>query len=184
MNSAEPISNLPASPRIARPLPPSADGAARDAYIAGRLVTAYALCEQLAPFRLSVEVRDGVVMLSGVVDDKVLRDLALEIAQELDGVREVRNQVAVEIGAPHAIGPGDAFARRFDNAQLAAGVRTRLLWNGATHGAGIEVSAEDGTITLTGSVANAQVRELAGRLAAEVRGTVQIDNRLQVRTGN
>ena len=186
MNSAEPLSN-PTAPESARASPPSRippDGVARDAYLAGRLATAYALCEELAPFGLEVEVKDGVVTLSGSVDDKVLRGLAGEIADELDGVRDVRNQIAVEIGAPRQAGRGDAFARRFDDAQLAAGVKTRLLWNGATHGAAIEVSAQNGTVTLTGSVADPHVRELAGRLAAEVRGAVHVDNQLKARTGN
>lgn len=186
MNSAEPLPDssvvdVAKTPQAAL-LP--ADGAARDAYVAGRLVTAYALCEQLAPFRLQVEVKDGVVRLSGVVDDKVLRELALEIAQELDGVREVRSEVAVEIGAARQIGPGDAFARRIDNAQLVARVRTRLVWNGTTHAAGIEVAADGGTVTLTGTVANQQTRELAGQLAADVRGALHVDNRLQLRSEN
>lgn len=160
-----------------------ADGAARDAYVAGRLVTAYALCEQLAPFALRVDVKDGRVTLSGVVDDKVLKTLALEIAQDLDGVREVRSEIAVETGAPHRNGH-DPFAQRFDNAQLCARVKTALLWNGATHNAGIDVSADNGTVTLSGTVPNPQVRELAAKLAREVRGAVQVDNRLQVRTEN
>ena len=186
MNSAEPLPHSPvvdlAKTAQAAPLP--THGATRDAYVAGRLVTAYAFCEQLAPFRLQVEVKDGVVTLSGVVDDKVLRDLALEIAQDLDGVREVRSEVAVEIGAARQIGPGDAFARSVDNAQLVARVRTRLVWNGTTHAAGIEVQADSGTVTLTGTVANQQIRELAGQLAADVRGAVHVDNRLQLRTEN
>jgi len=184
MNSTESLANLTVLQPLRTRVPLPADGAARDAYIAGRLVTAYALCEQLAPFALNVDVEDGVVTLSGVVDDKVLRELAVEIAQDLDGVREVRDQVAVEIGATHQTGRGDPWARRFDNAQLAAGVKTRLLWNGATHNAGIEVSAESGTVTLTGTVANEQVRELAGQLASQVRCAVHVDNRLQVPTEN
>ncbi len=186
MNSAEPLPISPAvdlarTMQVAR-LP--IDGAARDAYVAGRLVTAYALCEQLALFCLQVEVKDGVVTLAGAVDDKVLRDLALEIAQDLDGVREVRSELAIEIGAARQITPGDAFARRFDNAQLAARVKTRLLWNGATHAARIDVRVDNGTVTLTGTVANQQTRELAGQLAADVRGTMHVDNRLQLRTGS
>jgi osmotically-inducible protein OsmY len=161
-----------------------APGATRDAYIAGRLVTAYALCEQLAPFCLQVDVKDGVVLLSGVVDDKVLRELATDIAEDVDGVREVRSEIAVETGAPHRDPRQDGFAQRFENANLCARVKTRLLWNGTTHGAGIEVSAENGTVTLSGTVETGHVRQIAGQLASEVRGCVHVENRLEVRSGN
>jgi hyperosmotically inducible protein len=163
-------------------MPQLHDGAARDAYLAGRLATAYALSEQLAPFRLRVDVTGGVVTLSGVVDDKVLRDLAIQIAEDLDAVSEVHSEIAVEAGAPHR--DGDGFAHRFDNANLCARVRTRLAWNGATHNADIAVSADNGTITLSGTVASKEVRSLAEQLAADVRGTVHVDNRLLVRTEN
>lgn len=160
------------------------DGPARDAYLAGRLATAYALCEQLAPFRLGVDVSAGVVTLSGVVDDKVLRELAVAIARDLEEVREVRNEIAVDTGAPHRNGEDDGFARRFDNANHCARVKTRLRWNGATHNACIDVSADNGTVTLSGAVASEQVRELAAELAADVRGTLEVDNRLEVRAAN
>jgi osmotically-inducible protein OsmY len=159
------------------------DGA-RDAYLAGRLVTAYALCEQLAPFCLRVDVKAGLVTLSGIVDDKVLRELAIDIAQDIDGAHEVRSEIAVETGAPHRDPHADGFAQRFENANLCARVKTRLVWNGTTHNARISVSAENGTVALSGIVANREIRELAGKLAAEVRGTIHVDNRLQVRTEN
>lgn len=67
-----------------------------DAYIAGRLVTAYALSEQLSRFRLRVQVRDAIVSLSGTVEEEVQRDLARQIARDLDDVREVRCEIRVE----------------------------------------------------------------------------------------
>jgi len=88
----------------------------------------------------------------------------------------------VETGAPHR--DPDGFALHFENANLTARVKTRLLWNGATHNAGIDVTAENGTVTLSGVVASNQIRELAAQLASEVRGCVAVDNRLQLRTGN
>jgi osmotically-inducible protein OsmY len=156
----------------------AADGRAKDAFVAGRLVTAYALNEQLADCDLRVEVQDGAVTVTGIVDDRVLRDLAADIARQIEGVDEVRCEIAV--GPPS---PGqrchDAFARRVRDASLAAQVKSRLLWNGDTHGERIDVSCRDGVITLSGAVTKAGARDCAERLAAEVRHVLAVENRLQ-----
>jgi osmotically-inducible protein OsmY len=174
-NAARPVVTVaPATPL--RPM--AAEGRAKDAFIAGRLLTAYALNEQLADCDLRVDVRDGVVIVSGIVDDRVLRDLAADIAREIEGVDEVRCEIALGPSAPgHRC--HDAFARRVRDASLAAQVRSRLLWNGDTHGEPIGVSCRDGVITLTGAVRKAEARDCAERLAAEVRHVLAVENQLQ-----
>jgi osmotically-inducible protein OsmY len=163
--------------------PTPADGSARDAYIAGRLVTAYALNEQLSPYDLRVDVQAGVVTLSGIVDDRVLRDLAADIARDIDEVAEVRCELAVESPAPHRADGSDGFARRFHDASLAAQVKSRLLWNGDTHGAQIDVTASDGVVTLTGKVSSPRVGEVAEQLAAQLRRVKRVENLLRVAAG-
>jgi osmotically-inducible protein OsmY len=167
------------SPQRSQRLP--ADHAPLDAYIAGRLVTAYALNEQLAPYRLHVDVREGVVIISGAVDDRVQRDLAAGIAGEIDEVREVRSEIAVESPAPRRNGEDDGFAQRFNDATLTARVRSRLLWNGATHGASIEVSTHDGVVSLAGVVDSPETRDLAQKLAQEIGGVERVENHVRTR---
>jgi len=144
---------------------------ARDAYIAGRLVTAYALSEQLAVFGLRVDVHDAVVTVSGTVDDRVQRDLAEAIARDIDEVRDVRCEISVEAPAPRLDGASGRFARRFNDASLTARVRTRLLWNGETHGQDIQVAARDGLVTF----------DLAAQLVADVPGVCGVENQLAAR---
>lgn len=155
-------------------------GSALDAYIAGSLATAYSLSEHLSPFKLRVDVKDAVVTLGGVVEDKVLRNLAIVIAHDLCLVRDVKSEIAVGPPAPRSILDEDFFLRRFNDATLTARVKTRLLWNGPTRGCAINVSAINDVVTLSGAVASEQVRELAGRVALDVKGVLRIENTLQV----
>jgi osmotically-inducible protein OsmY len=60
-------------------------------------------------------------------------------------------------------------------------VKSRLLWNQSTAGLAIEVSTTEGVVTLEGIIDAPEMRDLAGRLAAETNGVRLVDNRLVVR---
>src|SRR2546427_2957367 len=64
-----------------------------DASITMRIKTTYLFNGHLNPFRINVDTHDGVVTLHGTVPSDVHRDLAVEIAKNADGVREVQNEL-------------------------------------------------------------------------------------------
>ena len=64
---------------------------------------------------LDVTVEDGVVTLAGVIDDHRGKYVAGDIADSIIGVREVRDQIRVRIGA-HA---GDTAPEREEDTGLA-----------------------------------------------------------------
>ena len=47
-------------------------------------------------FRIEVEVEDGIVQLSGFINNEVNKELAGQIARNVDGVREVVNNIIVK----------------------------------------------------------------------------------------
>lgn len=152
-----------------------------DAYITGRLVTAYGLSEHLRPYQLHVEVKDRLVTLHGAVESEVLRDLAVEVARSVPEVRDVRSQIRVESAAPRAAGNGrDSFAQRFSDAATTARVKSRLIWNDSTHGLTIRVDTADGVVTLAGEVRSDAESALAQQIASNTRGVRRVDNRLNV----
>src|SRR2546425_6281815 len=71
----------------------SAGDAIRDASITMRIKTTYLFSRHLNPFRINVDTHDGVVTIHGTVPSDVHRDLAVEIAKNADGVREVQNEL-------------------------------------------------------------------------------------------
>lgn len=128
-----------------------------------------------------MDVKDAVVTLGGVVDDKVLRNLAIVIAHDLDAVRDVKSEISIEAPAPHRSALDDnQFSRRFNDATLMARVKTRLLWNSSTHGSPIDVSASNGVVCLSGTVASAEIRDLAEQLALDVKDVLHVESKLRV----
>ena len=69
------------------------EGAAKDAWIDGQLEAVYALNRHLSAFAIDTEVDKGIVHLTGKVQADIDRDLAGELAKNIDGVVEVDNNL-------------------------------------------------------------------------------------------
>ena len=67
--------------------------AVQDAWIDGRLEGAYIFNEHLSAAAINTDVKNGVVTLSGTVENDIDRDLAGEIAKGMQGVASVDNRL-------------------------------------------------------------------------------------------
>ncbi len=67
---------------------------------------------------------------------------------------------------------------------LAANVSDELFWDPKVDNTAIAVSANDGTITLRGTVGNLREKREAQKAAQRVIGVVSVDNKLQVKLMN
>lgn len=157
-----------------------------DEQLEARLTTAYKLNRHLYRYPLAVEVTDGVAQVSGQVDNAVEHDLAVEIANGVDGITRVDNRIRVtpEL-AQSSPEPTDeaspGFARKVSDATTTASVKMRLLWNRHTDGLDIKVATSNGKVTLEGVVDSAVTRDLAGEIAANTHDVREVDNRLRLR---
>lgn len=154
--------------------------AASDAYIKGRLVTAYTLSEHLNPFEIDVSVSDGVVRLTGAVSDDIARDLATEIAQGIESVKDVDSQLRLDesLAEDAAEQDGDSFAASFTDATISARVKTQLLWNNNIEGLGIDVSTQERVVTLSGEVETDAQSALAEQITRNTDGVASVVNEL------
>lgn len=160
----------------------SAKGEVSDAYIAGRLVTAYTLSEHLSPFDIDIEVSDGAVDLAGTVSSAIERDLAVEIAKGIPAVSKVRSELKVRPDAQRQAQAQDAgFARSFNDATLTARVKSRLILNQNTGGLAINVDTDDQVVTLNGKVDTDTEAALAEEIAQNTDGVDRVINQLEVR---
>src|SRR5688572_25836361 len=70
------------------------------------------------------------------------------------------------------------------NKELARRVKQALEGDGKIQGAGIDVTATDGKVTLWGTTATPGERSRAGQIASKVDGVSAVDNQLKVVKGS
>jgi hyperosmotically inducible periplasmic protein len=118
---------------------------------------------------VKVKAQDGVVTLSGTVQDKDDRALAVDTVENLPGVVSVRNEIKVEPTYPEK-----------SDAWMAVKIRSRLLVKGNVSATSTKVDVKEGHATLTGSADNAAQKELTGIYAAEIEGVKTVKNELVI----
>lgn len=162
-----------------------------DARQQGAIDTAFALSRHLDPFDIQVSVEDGVARLSGAVENPAERDLASELASSIEGVREVDNQLRIDPDLVPTVLEDQArivtdktLAQRFDDATLAATVKSKLLWNSNTEGLDVQVRAENGVVSLSGNAGTPAAKELAGELVTNTEGVREVHNHLSINTAD
>ena len=69
-----------------------------DATITTKVKSAVLAEPGLKTLQIGVDTKDGVVTLSGTVDTPTLKDRAMQIAQQVDGVRSVVDNLQVKTG--------------------------------------------------------------------------------------
>lgn len=159
------------------------EGAAKDAWIDGKLEAVYALNRHLSAFAIETDVDKGIVHLTGNVQYDIDRDLAGELAKNIDGVLEVDNDLAIVTDARVTPDEGEdrSFGAWIDDATTTASVKSKLLGNQNTAGMQIDVDTRGDIVTLSGEVVSAQEKALAEELARSTGDVKDVRNQLVVR---
>jgi osmotically-inducible protein OsmY len=163
-----------------------AQTAIKDAWLQGKLESALLFNEYLNSFAINTEVNNGVASLQGTVESDIDRDLAGEIAESIEGITKVNNELAVDKAKTQAAKNSkdaeqrEGFKQSVLNATLTARIKTQLLMNGNTSGTAINVDSKDGAVTLSGIVESDQERELAVRIASNTNGAQSVNDQLMV----
>lgn len=154
-----------------------------DAWIDGKVETVYLLNTHLNGFAIDTEVENGKVTLTGEVAHDIDRDLAGELAQTVEGVKSVDNQLTVvedESLRKKVEDGAEGFASSVQDATITANVKTQLLASEHIKAFDIDVDTEENVVTLSGEVASAKARELAESIAANAAAVKGVNNQLKV----
>src|SRR5882724_8201311 len=119
---------------------------------------------------VKVKAHDGVVTLTGKVQDKDDRALAANTVETLPGVVSVDTQVKVEPTYPE-----------HSDAWMAFKIRSRLLVKGNVTGTSTKVAVIDGNVTLTGSADNSAQKDLTAAYAKDIDGVKAVQNDIVVK---
>ena len=145
---------------------PRVDRRRTDVEVAYAALEALRHDSEVPPYRFSVKVRDGMVILQGTADWYYQRAAAARAIRFLTGVRGVENQITV---APPVF-VKDVRKRINDALHRSASLDARR----------IQVDVAHGEVTLTGTVRTPIEREEAARAARAAPGVRMVNDRLQV----
>jgi hyperosmotically inducible protein len=157
----------------------------KDAYLHGKIISAYAFNPHVSAYDIDVKVDNGVATLNGAVDSDIERDLAVEIARGIDGVNDVHSNLAVKAGSRETARLSREKSRRtvgqtLDDAGTTAAIKTKLLANKNTSGLKINVDTKNNVVTLTGNVASGAEADLAEHIARNSADVIDVRNELSV----
>ncbi len=139
--------------------------------------------ENTEGLQIDVETEYGVVNLSGYVNTETERKLALQIAAETSGVSRVEDQLKVSpeaVAAAKEKSPLIQTKRFATDAWITTKVKTTLMFNQRAEGADIDVSTENGVVTLDGTVLSPEQKERILELVEDVVNVKAVRDRLRV----
>ncbi|HEV8242347.1 MAG TPA: BON domain-containing protein [Thermoanaerobaculia bacterium] len=142
-----------------------------DAAIKTEILAKLSTNGQTNPFRLDVQVSEGVVHLAGTVDNAEEKGLAEHEARSVDGVRQVINDIHV----------GDVTGGQMaDDGTITAKVKAKLAASAEINPFNVDVATAQGIVSLVGRVKTEEQKAEAERIARETAGVRGVRNLLKV----
>jgi len=139
-----------------------------DTHIGDAIENEYRFDHAVNVNKVDVRVIDGIVELTGSVDNLKAKERAAKIAQLVKGVRSVSNRIKVE---PPVV---------YSDAGIKHNVETALFQDPATDLYELNVSVTDKVVTLSGTVDSYQEKSLSEDVAKSVKGVVGLNNAIDI----
>ena len=146
-----------------------------DAWLLTKVKTALLLHRSVSA-ATEVDVKDGIVTLGGAADNQAQKELTTEYATDIDGVKEVKNEMTVATSEKEK----QTMVDKIDDASITTMVKMTLLGHRSTSAFKTSVTTKDGVVTLTGKADNAAEMALASKLANDVNGVQSVQNNITV----
>ena len=140
-----------------------------------KVKTALGLSKRLARFDINVNTSDGVATLNGQVPSEDIKSLAGEIARDTAGVKDVKNEIAVDPAAQPS-----TESVHVEDLEIRVAILEALARSHELGGKNIDVKVENRSVTLSGSVETPTQRNGAEQIARAVDGVAGVTNNLVV----
>jgi osmotically-inducible protein OsmY len=142
-----------------------------DAWITSKVTARITADPEVNPFEIDVDTTDGVVRLSGMVEDEAQRTEAESLARRTEGVKDVINDI--ELGDP-------TVKENIDDAWISTKVKSKLAADPDVNKFNIDVDVLQGVVTLSGTVETDYARQHAEDIAGRTKGVTGVKNLLKV----
>lgn len=160
--------------------PTSESARVEDLEIRTSILESFARSPELGGKNIEVKVENRIITLSGGVDTPAQRNGAEQTARAVDGVAGVINNLTVTNPQAATEPPAAAPTTAAANSDLATRVEFELFRSQAFDTLTMKIKAEDGAVTLAGTVRSVAEQLLAERIAQAVPGVKQVKNELKV----
>jgi hyperosmotically inducible protein len=148
-----------------------------DAWIGMKVKSALLFHRNVRATKTEVNVKDGVVILSGEASSQAQKELTTEYAKDIDNVKEVRNDMTVIQPAGQ---PAETMGEKIDDASITAQVKSSLMAHRSTSALKTKVQTMDGVVTLGGIAKNAAEKALVTKLVTDINGVSSVVNNMTI----
>jgi hyperosmotically inducible periplasmic protein len=147
-----------------------------DAWIMMKVKTTLLFHRSVSGSKTEVNVKGGIVTLQGEAASQAQKDLTTEYAKDVEGVKDVQNEMVVSGSSKKIRTVGD----KIDDASITAQVKMTLLSHRSTSALNTSVTTKKGVVTLGGKAKNAAEKDLATKFANDVNGVKSVNNRMTI----
>lgn len=130
----------------------------------------------------TVDVKNGIVTLRGDAASQAEKDLTTEYAKDVDGVKDVKNEMVVSTPAKKTqpAKKSQTAGDQIDDASITGLAKMTLLYHRSTSALNTSVTTNKGVVTLTGKAKNAAEKDLATKYVNDVNGVKSVKNRMTI----
>jgi osmotically-inducible protein OsmY len=173
------VESLPGVKSVDNQLTIKGEGPAEhsDGWIGTKVKTALVFHRNVRATRTDVNVKDGVVTLSGEASSLAQKDLTTEYAKDVEGVKEVKNEMTIDKTPAK---PDETMGEKMDDASITAHVKSALMAHRSTSALKTKVSTADGVVTVTGIARNAAEKSLVTKLVTDIDGVISVKNDMTI----
>lgn len=148
-----------------------------DAWISMKVKSALLFHRNVRATKTDVNVKDGIVTLSGDASSEAQKELSTEYAKDIDNVKAVKNEMTV---AKTPVVPGETMDEKMDDASITAQVKSSLMTHRSTSAMKTKIVTTDGVVTLSGVAKNAAEKSLVTKLVNDVNGVSSVINNMTI----
>ena len=175
------VSGLPGVKSVDNQLTVKGEAPAKhsDGWISLKVKTALLFHRNVRATKTDVNVKDGIVTLSGEASSLAQKELTTEYAKDVDNVKEVNNEMTI---AQTPAKPDETTGEKIDDASITAQVKMSLLSHHSTSALKTKVETTDGVVTLGGIARNAAEKALVTKLVTDINGVSSVVNNMTIDT--
>jgi osmotically-inducible protein OsmY len=148
-----------------------------DAWIALKIRSELLVKANVSAASTKVNVKDGIVTLTGTAENLAQKDLTEAYAKDIDNVKSVRNELVVEAPAAGSSTVGEAI----DDASITSQVKFALLSHRSTSALSTKVTTDNAVVSITGVAGSDAEKSLVTKLAQDTRGVKSVVNDMTVK---